>query len=123
MIPFLVRHQRMAPPLPLDKLDSAVLVQSALVGGGSAGLPEYASSLSHGSGIRAGSVHSGTHRTLILDACSNLATAFVRQQREFTSVCSGGIVDSPAGHLIGPCHIWTLTADSDLCRCKLQAVA
>ena len=58
VIPFLVRHQRTAPPLPLDKADSAALVQSALVGG-AAGLPDYASSLSHGGGARSASNYSG----------------------------------------------------------------
>ncbi len=50
VIPYLVRHQRTAPPLPLARADSAALVQSALVDGGAAGLPDYATSLSHGGG-------------------------------------------------------------------------
>ena len=58
MIPFLVRHQHTAPPLPLAKADSAALVQSALIGG-AAGLPDYATSLSHGSGVRSASNYSG----------------------------------------------------------------
>ena len=69
VIPFLVRHQRMAPPLPLHRADSAALVQSALIGG-SAGLPDYATSLSHGSGIRAGSTHSGEHMLTCLTSPS-----------------------------------------------------
>ena len=62
VIPYLVRHQRTAPPLPLAKADSAALVQSALVGGGAAGLPDYATSLSHGDGgggTRSASAYSG----------------------------------------------------------------
>ena len=88
MIPFLVRHQRMIPPLPLDKADSAALVQSALLGG-STGLPNYASSLSHGSAIRAESTYSGKYQLPAPRHCASaLTTVYVQRLTAGLLVCS-----------------------------------
>ena len=92
VIPFLVRHQRTAPPLPLARADSAALVQSALVGGGAAGLPDYATSLSHGGGGGGGGPRSASAYPGASPPLSRLEPRVVAEYSMYTSTMLNAIV-------------------------------